>query len=161
MNIRKGFFRLTLVLSILVGIVSSFWVLEHIIEYDASHAAYVYVGDRLEYETSHEAGIIERCLPYGLQIGLTNEEKARAAERLAKESHLRDSDVLELLRLLDCKTHESFGPDFILYWWRHLAILSIPGFVAVWFIYGLTAWIIVPFVVRGFQGSSRKGGQLT
>jgi hypothetical protein len=32
MNIRKGFFRLTLVLSILVGIVSSFWVLEHTIE---------------------------------------------------------------------------------------------------------------------------------
>jgi hypothetical protein len=159
MNLRKGFFRLTLVLSILVGSVSSFWLLEHTIEYDASHAAYVYVGDRLEYKTSHEAGIIKRCLPYGLYVGLTNEEKARTAERLAKESHLRAPEMLELLRLLDCETHEPFGPDYILYWWRHLALLTLPGFFTVWFIYGLTRWVIIPFIVRGFKDNSAKGSE--
>jgi len=157
MNIRKGFFRLTLVLSILVGIVSSFWLLEHTIEYDASHAVIDDVGDRLEYKTSHEAGIIKRCLPYGLYIGLTNEERARTVERWAKKQYFHDS---EILRQVHSKTHESLGPDYILFWWRHLAILSLPGFVAVWFIYGLIRWIIVPFIVRGFQGSSAKGGQL-
>jgi hypothetical protein len=156
MNIRKGFFRLTLVLSILVGIVSSFWVLEHTIEYDASHAVIEDVGDRLEYKTSHEAGIVKRCLPYGLWIGLTNEERARTVERYVKKHFPYDSDSL---RQVHSKTHESFGPDYILYWWRHLALLTLPGFVTVWFIYGLTGWVIIPFIVRGFKDNSAKGGE--
>ncbi len=133
MNIRKGFFRLTLVLSILVGIVSSFWVLEDTIK--------------------NEDGIVQRCLPYGLQIRISNEGTERTVERIMKKQYLYDS------ALLPSKTHESFGPDYILFWWRHLAALSIPGFVAVWFIYELIRWVIVPFIVRGFQGSSAKGGE--
>lgn len=135
MNLRKGFFRLTLVLSILVGIVSSFWVLEHTIE--------------------NEHGIVQRCLPYELQIRIGNEKIERIAERITRKAFGYKAD------LLPSKTHESFGPDYILYWWRHLAFLSLPGFVTVWFIYGLTGWVIIPFIVsvRGFQGSSPKGGK--
>jgi hypothetical protein len=135
-NIRRGFFRLTLVLSILVGILSSFLVLEHTIE--------------------NEHGIVQKCLPYGLQIRIGNEERARTVERIAKRQYPYD---IALLRLLHSKTHQSFGPDYILFWWRHLAVLSLPGFVTVWFIYGFTGWVIIPFIVRGFQGSSAKGGE--
>ena len=133
MNIRRGFFRLTLVSSILIGIVSSFWVLEHTIE------------------SKH--GILYRCLPYGLQIGISNEATERVRGKIIKEqSHAAYSIFVRL------KTHQTFGPDYILYWWRHLAVLSLPGFVTVWFIYGLTGWVIIPLIARGFQGSSAKGG---
>lgn len=133
MNIRKGFFRLTLLLSILVGIVSSFRVLEHTIE--------------------NKRGIVQRCLPYGLQDRISDERTQRTAERIMKEQYPYDS------ALLPSEAHESFGPDYILFWWRHLAILSLPGFVIVWFIYGLTGWIIIPFIFRGFEVNSRKGGE--
>jgi hypothetical protein len=135
MNIRKGFFRLTLILSILVGIISSFWVLEHTIE--------------------NEYGIVKKCLPYGLQISVDNEWKARTTERLAEKVYPYD---FKLLHHFFSETHKSFGPDYILFWWRHLAIFSLPGFVAVWFIYNLARWVIIPFIVRGFQSSSKKGG---
>ena len=137
MNLKKGFFRLTLVLSILVGMVSSFWVLEHAIE--------------------NEHGIVKKCLPYGLQISVNNELEARTTERLVKKV---SPDEFELLRRLLSDTHESFGPDYILFWWRHLGVLSLPGFVTVWLIYGLTRWVVIPFVVKGFQGSSEKGVKL-
>jgi hypothetical protein len=137
MNIRKGFFRLTLVLSFLVGIASSFWVLEHTIE--------------------NEQGIVYRCLPYGLQISVNNEWKARATETYGKK--IAYPWEFDEVRKLHSETHQDFGPDYILFWWRHLAVLSLPGFVAVWFIYGLTGWVIIPFIVRGFQGSSQKGGE--
>jgi hypothetical protein len=129
MNLRKGFFRLTLVLSILVGIVSSFWVLEHTIE--------------------NKDGIVWRTLPYFFQLRIEGEWENRTVERLMKKRFYDSA-------LLPSKTHESLGPDYILYWWRHLAILSLPGFVTVWFIYGLTGWIIIPFIVRGFKGKSKK-----
>ena len=134
MNLKKGFFRLTLVLSILIGIISSFPMLEYTIE--------------------NEHGIVQRCLPYGLQIRISNEGTQRTVESIMKKKYPYDS------ALLPSKSHESFGPDYVLYWWRHLAVLSLPGFVTVWFIYGLTGWVIIPFIVRGFQGSSPKGGQL-
>jgi hypothetical protein len=130
MNLKKGFFRLTLVLSILVGIVSSFWVLEHTIK--------------------NEDGIVYRCLPYGLQIGVGNEGRERKVERIVRKEYPYES------ALIPSQTHESFGPDYILFWWRHLAVLTLPGFVAIWFIYGLTRWVLIPFIVRGFQGSSKK-----
>jgi hypothetical protein len=136
MNIRKGFFRVTLVLSILVGIISSFWVLEHTIE--------------------NEHGIVRRSLPYGLQISVDNEWKARTTERLAKK--VAYPWEFAEVRKLHSKTHQDFGPDYTLFWWRHLAVLSLPCFVAVWFIYGLTGWVIIPFIVRGFQSCSKKGG---
>lgn len=132
MNLRKGFFRLTLVLSILVGIVSSFWVLEHTIE--------------------NEHGVIRKCLPYELQIRIRNEGIQRTVERIAKKQYPNYS------ALLPSETHESFGPDYILYWRRHLAVLSIPGLVAVWFIYGLTGWAIIPFIVRGFKAKNNPMG---
>jgi len=88
-----------------------------------------------------------------LQIGISNEATQRAVERIMKRRYLYGSD------LLPSETHESFGPDYILFWWRHLAVLSLPGFVTVWFIYGLTGWLIIPFIVRGFQGSSAKGDE--
>jgi hypothetical protein len=133
MNLRKGFLRLTVVVSILVGIFSSFWVLEHAIK--------------------NEHGIVRRCLPYGLQIRIRDEGTQRAAERIMKRLYPYDSD------LLPSETHKSFGPDYILYWWKHLAVLSLPGFVAVWFIYGLTGGAIIPFIVRGFRGNPAKAGE--
>lgn len=133
MNIRKGFFRLTLVLSILVGVVSSFWVLEYTIE--------------------NNHGIVKKCLPYWFQIRIDNEWEARTTERLAEKVYPYD---FKLLRHFFSETHRSFGPDYILHWWRHLAFLSLPGFVTVWFIFGLTEWVIIPFIVRGFQSSSKK-----
>jgi hypothetical protein len=136
MNIRRGFFRLTLLLSILVGIVSSFPLLEHAIK--------------------NPDGIVQRSLPYGLQIRISNEGIDRAVERAVIRSYGYNSGEHNFAQ---SKTHESFGPDYVLYWWRHLAVLSIPGFVAIWFIYGLTGWVIVPFIVRGFQGSSARGGE--
>ena len=135
MNIRKGFFRLTLGLSILAGMVSSFWVLVHAIE--------------------NEYGIVRRSLPYFFQFRIGWEWENRAIKRIMNQyppGYFRD-------RPSKPKTHESFGPDYVLYWWRHLAILSVPGFVIVWFIYGLTGWVIIPFIVRGFQGNSPKGGE--
>ena len=136
MNLPRGFFRLTLVLSILVGIVSSFWVLEHTIE--------------------NERGIIKKCLPYWFQIRIDNEWEARAMFRSAKK--VAYPWEFAEVRKFHSKTHGSFGPDYILHWWRHLAFLSIPGFVTVWFIYGLTGWVIIPFIVRGFHNNSKKGG---
>ena len=53
MNLRKGFFRLTLVLSILAGIISSFPLLEDTIK--------------------NKDGIVRKSLPYGLQIMVSNE----------------------------------------------------------------------------------------
>lgn len=100
-------------------------------------------------------GIVYRCLPYELQIKIRDEGKARIMENYGKRIAF-PWEIMELKKLV--KTHKSFGPDYILYWWKHLAILSIPGFVAVWFIYGLTRWVIIPFIVRGFQRSSQKGG---
>jgi hypothetical protein len=138
MNLRKGFFRLTLVLSILIGIVSSFGVLEHTIE--------------------NEHGVVRRCLPYGLQIRVDNEWKARAMESYG-EKVAYPWEFVEV-RKLHSKTHDSFGPDYILFWWRHLAVLSLPGFIAVWFFYGVIGWIIIPFIVRGFKANSVKGGDL-
>lgn len=137
MNLRKGFFRLTLVLSVLVGIVSSFPVLEHSIE--------------------NKRGIVYGCLPYGLQIRIDNELKARKLESLAKEMG-SPREFMEWSKL-HSKAHTYFGPDYILFWWRHLAVLSLPGFVAVWVIYGFIGWVIIPFIVRGFQGSPAKGGE--
>ena len=136
MNLRKGFFRLTLVLSILAGIISSFPLLEDTIK--------------------NKDGIVRRSLPYGLQIMVSNEGIDRAVERAMIRSYGYNSGEHNFAH---SKTHESFGPDYILFWWRHLAVLSIPGFVTVWFIYGLTGWVIIPFIVRGFQGSSVKGGE--
>jgi hypothetical protein len=135
MNLRKGFFRLTLVFSILVGMVSSFWVLEHAIE--------------------SRDGIVRRSLPYFFQFRIEWESENRTMKRIINQfppGYFRDEPSQP-------KTHESFGPDYVLYWWRHLALLSIPGFVTVWFIYGLTGWVIIPFIVRGFQGNSVKGGK--
>ena len=127
MNLRRGFFRIALIFSILVGTVSSFAVLEHAIE--------------------NKGGIVQRCLPYGLQIRIRDEGIQRTAERMTKQ-------FLNRPLLLPSKTHESFGPDYILFWWRHLAVFSLPGFLAVWFIYGLIRWLFVPFIVTGFKGSS-------
>jgi hypothetical protein len=137
MNLRKGFLRLTLVLSILVGIMSSFPVLEHTIE--------------------NEHGIVRKCLPYELQIRIRNEQKDRAMEGYGRK--IAYPWEFEEVRKLALKTHKSFGPDYILYWWRHLAVLTLPGFFTVWFIYGLTGWIIIPFIVRGFHSSSKKGAE--
>ena len=136
MNLRKGFFRLALVLSILIGIASSFWVLEDTV--------------------GNEDGIVYRCLPYELQIRISNEGKDRTTESYGKKI-ANPWDLIELRKLV--KTHKSFGPDYILFWWRHLAVLSIPGFVAVWLIYGLTRWVFIPFITRGFRGSSPKEGK--
>jgi hypothetical protein len=56
------------------------------------------------------------------------------------------------------KTHESFDQTMFCIggdtW-----LFEHPGFVTVWFIYGLTGWVIIPFIVRGFQGNSVKGGK--
>ena len=144
MNIRKGMFRLTLILSILVGIISSFPLLEHAIK--------------------NPDGIVRRSLPYFFQLRIDNELENRTMESYGKkiidpwERDREGTRGVDFLRKLHSKTHYPFGPDYILYWWRHLAVLSIPGFVAVWFIYGLSGWVIIPFIVRGFQGSSARGG---
>ena len=136
MNLRKGFFRLTLVLSILAGIISSFPLLEDTIK--------------------NKDGIVRRSLPYGLQIMVSNEGIDRAVERAMIRSYGYNSGEHNFAH---SKTHESSGLDYILFWWRHLAVLSIPGFVTVWLIYGLTGWVVIPFIVRGFQGRSVKGGE--
>jgi hypothetical protein len=96
---------------------------------------------------------VQRSLPYGLQVRINNEETERTIERIMKKEYPDYSS------LLPSKTHESFGPDYILYWWRHLALLSLPGFVAVWFVYSLTRWVIVPFIVTGFKDTSARGGE--
>jgi len=141
MNLKKGYFRLTLVLSILLGIVGSFWVLEHTIE--------------------NEHGIIRQCLPYELQIRVRDEEENRAMASIGEKIGTGFPWQFAAVQELRSKTHGSFGPDYILYFWKQLAVLSLPGFVTVWFIYVLVGRIIIPFIVKGFESGSRKGGQLT
>jgi hypothetical protein len=99
----------------------------------------------LESTIENEHRIIKKCLPYELQIRIRNEGKDRAMERIAKKTYPYD---FALLSLLHSKTHESFGPDYILFWWSHLAVLSLPGFVTVWFIYGVIGWINIPFIAE-------------
>lgn len=124
-----------MVLSILVGMTTSFPVLEHIIE--------------------SKRGVLQRCFPYSLQDRISDEREARQIGKLAKAYGGRDIPD----EFLPINTHKSTRPDYITFWWRELGLLSLLGFAMVWFICGLTGWIIIPFIFRGFQGSSVKGGE--
>jgi len=98
---------------------------------------------------------------YELQIRVRDEEENRAMVSIGEKIRTGFPWQFAADKELRSKTHRSFGPDYLLYFWKQLAVLSLPGFVTVWFIYVLVGHIIIPFIVKGFESGSRKGGQLT
>lgn len=126
MNIQKGFFRLTLILSILIAIVASFshkWIFKKTCEY----------------------------LPYSWKDRQIDGALIEAI-RHARESSLPMSEVREY-RLKE-KTY--FFSDrlmnHILFWWRELSLSAFVGFASPWFLYLFIRWVVIAFIIGGFKG---------
>jgi hypothetical protein len=93
--------------------------------------------------------------PHGYS-SLTSREQRNVKRRL-KEQII--SDEKKLPRDRGRKNYYvSSGPD-----WRELSppifVGFTIGFAAIWLIYAFMKWVVIGFIIGGFKGKSRKGGE--
>jgi hypothetical protein len=185
MNTRRGFFRLTLVLSILCGILTVIFGRDIFSE---SRIRYIQIRIPLPNDWENktfqeklniidEILILEKKDEKRKQSGTPEE----AMERLDRSMFLADYSKLTSTEQQNVKRrlreqiisdekrspkdrekrdyyYVSFGPD-----WKELSFLVfirlIIGSAPVWLIYAFTRWIIFGFIVGGFKAKSLKGGE--
>jgi len=180
MNIRKGFFRITLVLSILCGILTLYFS-EHFTPGLRSKDIKITVSLPSDWgnKTLQDKlnSIDELLIP-----GKKNEKREKpwtveelidkvrgelAYSRLTSREQqnvkrrLREQIISDENKLPEDKEKRNYyvssGPD-----WKEITFLLfitfIIGFASVWLIYAFTRWIIIAFIVGGFKGKLQKGG---
>jgi hypothetical protein len=176
MNIRKGFFRLTLVLSILCGILTLiFW--EDIFVGSRSRDIQIRIRlpndwenktlqeklnsidevlilekkdeKRKEPDTLEEAWEALRQKVLSLDYSNLISREQQNVKRRLREQIISDEKKLPKDRERRYY-YVSSGPD-----WRELSFLIfigfIIGFAPVWLIYAFTRWVIITFIIGGFK----------
>lgn len=169
MNIRKGFFRLTLVLSILIGIITPLcheWI------FDEKSVFNILFpddwGNRSLQEKLKGTGLIVDTeylllpnfkrlnIERQLKERIISDEKSRPTKSQEKKGDIFDRIAPNGWGFLPDKGYSfSFKPG-----WGELSLLAFIGFASPWFIYLFIRWVIVGFIVGGFKGKSPKGGEL-
>ena len=177
MNIRKGFFRLTLTLSILIGIIIPFshkWIFD-----DKSQVNVNLPNDWGKWSLQERLNRIDGLLSNDAHFSLLPKIEQLNIRRQLKERIISDvktpkPTVEELLgprpvEGLKKKLDLSFLPDqpkprFIGYFfyfnvgWRELSLLAFVGFASPWLIYLFIKWVIVAFIVGGFKDKTNPTG---
>ena len=176
MNKRKGFFRLTLVLSILIGIATPSchnWIFEK------SEVNGAFPDDWSKRSLQEKINSIDRVLSINNSFLLLPKIEQLNIRRQLKEQIISDAKIQEewekatpvegrkrIVDPLDVETSKhpidllsgryfiSFKPG-----WKELTFLAIVGFASPWLIYLFIRWVIVAFVIGGFKDktSSTKG----
>ncbi|OGP74372.1 MAG: hypothetical protein A2V86_15580 [Deltaproteobacteria bacterium RBG_16_49_23] len=162
MNIRKGFFRLTLVVSIILGILTPFcqeW-------YFKSYKVTIYFPDNwgkvsLQEKLNSIDVLLSNKADYFLLPRIEQSNiRRQLKERIISDAKLPpnkpqgeivDPAVKKLSDLIN-ETREgsfSFKPG-----WRELSLLVFIGFISPWLIYLFIRWVIVAFIIGGFKTKS-------
>lgn len=158
MNIKRGFFRLSLVLSILIGTMAPFcheWIFDETSVVDAN------LPDKWENKSPQEklSSIDSLLLDNSKFFALPKIEQLNIRRQL-KESIISD---VKSPKQPEKKDDLSFLPDqpkvrFIGYFfsfkagWRELSLLAFVGFASPWLIYLFIRWVIIVFIAGGFKG---------
>lgn len=167
MNIRKGFFRLTLVLSIFIGIIAPFsheWV------FDEKSVVNIYFPDdwwnRSRQEKLKGTGLVfdteflllpkfkQLNIARQLKMKIISDEKLRPnkpQEKIVDPLEKKIIDPFDLRFLPDKGYSFSFKAG-----WRELSLLAFIGFASPWLIYLFIRWAIVGFIVGGFKDKSKS-----
>jgi len=181
MNTRKGFFRLTLILSVLCGILTLYFS-DDIAPGFRSKDIKITVplpGDWGDKTLQQKLNSIDELLtrPSDTEKSGTPEEAQASLRRAmgrfdyscltSKEQQnvkrrLRGQIISDEKRLPKDRERRNYyvssGPDC-----RELSFLVfigfIIGFTPVWLIYAFTKWVVIAFIVGGFKGKSPKGGE--
>lgn len=129
MNIPKGFFRLTLVLSILIGIITPFaheWILGEIV------IRIKFPDGWADMSSQQKQSHIDSLLSNNIRFSL-----------LPETSQLK---IRKDLSLLSYRANVIIQPG-----WRELSLLAFIGFAFPWLIYLFIRWVIVAFIIGGFR----------
>ena len=185
MNIRKGFFRITLVLSILCGILTLYFS-ENItsgIRSSRNIGIRIFLPSDWESKTLQEklnsidellilekknekrkesVSMEEAWEALGRSLSLADYSKLTSNEQQNVKMRLRYEIVSDEKKLPKNRERRNYyvssGPD-----WKELSLLLfisfIIGFAPVWLIYAFTRWVIIAFIVGGFKVKSLKGGE--
>ncbi len=172
MNKRKGFFRLTLVLSILIGIATPpchNWIFEK------SEVNGAFPDDWSKRSLQEKLNSIDRVLSINNSFLLLPKIERLNIRRQLKEQIISDAKIQEewekttlvegkkrIVDPLDVETSKrpidslagryfiSFKPG-----WRELTFLAIVGSASPWLIYLFIRWVIVAFIVGGFRTGNK------
>jgi hypothetical protein len=187
MNLGKGFFRLTLVLSFLCGILSLiFWenypFLSRYInitiplpsdwENKTLQEKLSSIDELLILERMNEKGKELRTPGEGWEVFALSEMRRRlflddyskltSTEQQNVKTRLREQIISDERKLPKDREggnyYVSSGPD-----WKELSLVLfirfIIGFGILWLIYAFLKWVVFRFIVRGFKAKSVKGGE--
>ncbi|HUL37924.1 MAG TPA: hypothetical protein VLW47_09565 [Thermodesulfobacteriota bacterium] len=149
MSIRKGFFRLTLVVSIIVGIMAP--CLNKLLLPRSSITVEFPEDWKSEYLQGKPKSIVDLLV------------KNSEFQKLSKMQQLNIKRQFEKdIRKIEYVLKGGYGKNLssIRYTfhprWRELSLLAFIGFASPWLIYLFIRWVIVAFIFRGFRGRSPK-----
>jgi hypothetical protein len=184
MSLKKGFFRLTLVLSISIGIVSSFVMIQRepytrfkvkrtggakelvvtlLLHEEREPDIFDFV-DAFQKAEKMNKTIIE-VNPFA-RIVREQHGKSDKLDEVAREPRtLREAikGIAEKLEKEQKLKEQKASEDFTIVektvrpikWNRFFLIMGI-GFTSVWFIYAFIRWVIVCFVIGGFKSKANQ-----
>lgn len=151
MNLRKGFFRLTLVLSIIAGIIPPLcheWFL------GKSEKIEVALPQSLESKSLNEKlDWIDDFLSHKAAFFLLSKAKQINMKRQLKEQIINEEKKKDEWSKYRVYVVSSNGG------WVELGFLAIVGFAFTWLVYFFIRWVIWAFIVEGFKNkATSKGG---
>ena len=154
MNIRKGFLRLTFIVSILVGIATMFLnglFPRHSITVEIPK--YLQIKGESKKIDYLESSTDFRQLPKIVQLNIKN-QFIGAIEEIERIPEIRKDDEFRN-KTLEMKI--TFMPGR-----RELGLLAFIGFVSVWLLYAFIRWVVIGFIIDGFRckGFSQNHSQI-
>lgn len=172
MNIRKGFFRLTLVLSILIGAIVPFcheWI------FDEKNKFNIFLPDDWEKKSLQErlnsidgflltkkslkAKIEELNIRRQLRETIISDVKSPAETPVEKVAKLVVKGQEVPLEMIPKELINEFGYFFSFkIGWRELSLLAFVGFASPWLIYLFIRWVIIAFIFGGFRDKTKVIG---
>jgi hypothetical protein len=178
MNVRKGYFRLTLVLSVLVGVIASLtmeWrhriyeVKEEIFytkELSAPPPLFMSEKDGYSYQD-----IIDRLRQeeepkpiFTRTMKIEWKEMSRVPtdsdyKKIFWKEEFLPKELIEDKSQSRTTRYTVLGVEYIIRWKEPFFRLLL-GFSSVWAIYAFIRLVVVAFIIGGFKSKSEKGGDL-
>ena len=158
MNLKKGFFRLTLVLSILVGIMTPFcheWIFDEKSVVEVSFPLNFSLQEKLK-----GSFLNPRVEDYLALCGVDHLRLSKI-KLLNIQRQLRDIIISEAKRPpKEADKWEKYRVYRLSFkvGWRELSLLALVGFASTWVIHLFIRWVVIAFIVRGFKEKGKPIG---
>lgn len=159
MNIRKGFFRFTLVLSILIGIIIPLcneWIFD-------KREVFVELPKGLENRPIQEQlNGIDKLFLHPPPFTVLNEREGNISVfRLPKIEQWNIKRQFK--RKIISEASEKISKEWLTIadtfsfkvGWRELSLLAFVGFASTWLVYLFIRWVIIAFIIGAFKSKSQ------